>query len=209
MKKKVSIIDYGMGNVQSLKNIFDILNCDTRVTSNEEIINKSDAIILPGVGAFKRAMYQIKKKKLDKVIYKQVNKNKPILGICLGMQLFFEKSYEFGITSGLKLIDGKVDKLSYSKTFKLPHIGWNEINTNKINAKKNIIKNIRKKNCFYFVHSFHCMPKFQKNVIATSSYDTQKFCSVVAKNKIYGCQFHPEKSGKTGKIFLINFLEEI
>lgn len=186
-----------------LNNIFSIANCLKKLGYKTEIIEKqkkikSDIIILPGVGAFAKAMKYLKFTELDKKIIEYYQKNRPIVGICLGMQLLFEKSEEFKITNGLGLIKGNVKKIPDHLTTR-PNIGWQKIKI----KKNNLLFNKKFSNkYFYFIHSYYCIPKYENEILSTTSVNKFQFCSSIKKNKVYGMQFHPEKSSDHGlKIF--------
>jgi len=206
---KIVIIDYGIGNIQS---IFNALNqcssIDIEITSDNERILNADGIILPGVGAFKKAMAELEKRNLVKTIQKFTQMKKPLLGICLGMQLLFESSEEFGKTEGLKILQGNVIKFPSTLTEKLPHISWNEINPSNVDWETSrLFSNLPHKNCFYFVHSYICKPENNEIILSTTEYGEINFCSAVKKDNIYGCQFHPEKSAQFGLAIMKNFIE--
>ena len=198
----ISIIDYGMGNLYSIYCACTSFGFKTKITDDESIINKSKIIILPGVGAFPDAMKIIKKKKLDFVILKNFEKNKKIIGICLGMQLLFDRSYEFKTTKGLGIVKGDVfvfKSFNSKKNYSL-NVGWKEIL--KSNIKNNLLKDIKKKDRFYFIHSYFCKPKNKKIVTSNSIFNKKEFCSSIKFNNIEAFQFHPEKSSFSGlKIF--------
>ncbi len=194
----ITIIDYGLGNIGSVKNAFDKLGVINVVSSSPEDIKKASGLILPGVGAAGEGMKNIKSRTLDAVIRNEVDKGKPLLGICLGMQLLMSKSEE-GNVKCLNIIEGNVKK--FRGDLKVPQIGWNEV---KIEYGQKLFKNIPQNSYFYFVHSYYCVPTNQKLSIGTSYYGTE-FCSVSQKNNIYGVQFHPEKSGENGLKLLKNF----
>ena len=199
--KNVTIIDYGMGNIKSLFNSLKFLGYNPVFFSEQKSI-KSNICILPGVGAFNQAMKLIKKKKIlnDLETYTN-NKDNILLGICLGMQLFFEESSENYNTAGLGMIKGKVKKLSNSKNDILPNVGWFETNINP-NKTFDYLKQFDKQK-FYYVHSYVAEPIDGKNQIATSVYNDKNFCAMTIKNSnIIGTQFHPEKSSKIGLDFL-------
>lgn len=200
----VAIIDYGVGNLFSLASSLKAVGADAVVTADEEMLKKADKLILPGVGAFGDAAEKLFNSGLDRVIKCQVEKNVPILGICLGMQLLFEKSYEYGEHKGLGLIKGEIVPLEgkISKDLNIPHIGWNRLDFKK---RTPIFKYIKNGDFVYFVHSFYaanCM----ESVTATSEYGIAVTASVQNKN-VYGCQFHPEKSGDVGLNILKAFCE--
>ena len=199
--KKVCILDYGSGNVSSVKNLIDHLKFKCVISNKKEIIKKSTHIILPGVEAFGAAMKKVKKKIPFKILEDEVlKKNKPFLGICVGMQLLAETGQEFGTHKGFGWIKGSVKKI---KSKKLPHIGWNDII---IKKKTQIIGDLGIYKDFYFVNSFYFDPKDKEFVVAETKYG-HNFCSIVQKKNIVGVQFHPEKSQKAGQFIIKNFLE--
>ena len=202
--KKICIIDYGTGNLRSLKNCIDNLNFNVRIINKPKNLKKYDKIILPGVGSFKDAMNLINSLGWDHEILENVLiKKKEILGICLGMQILFSKGHEFGNTKGLNLISGEVYNLKTLGCKKLiPHIGWNEVN-----IKKNdiLLKGIPNNSSFYFVNSYACKLKYKSQELSFTNYDIN-FTSAVKNQNIYGTQFHPEKSSKAGRKLLNNFL---
>ena len=190
----VTIIDYGMGNLHSVKNALDHLGIPCRVSDSPEDIKAADRLILPGVGAFPDAMAALKRNGLDKLIIKQCRNGKPLLGICLGMQLLFDESLEFGVTRGLGLIEGRVVPID-AHGLKIPHIGWNSLS---INKKSPVIANLNDGAYVYFVHSFRA-DTASDNVIAYTHYG-EDIPAVVGSCDlpVYGAQFHPEKSHDTG-----------
>lgn len=198
----IGIINYGVGNLQSVKNSLDFLNIPSAFITKAEEINSFEKIIFPGVGAFGVAIEKLNELGFAEEIKKFASQNKPILGICLGMQLLFDESREHGRHKGLGLIHGRVlpfeDKV---KNLPLPQIGWNDIAKN---GESPILKNIDNGASFYFVHSFYCEPE-EKTIIAASSDYGIKFAAVVNKDSIFGCQFHPEKSQSAGLKILENF----
>jgi glutamine amidotransferase len=207
--KKVCILDYGIGNLKSLSNVFSKIEIDVIITSDHKKILSSDYIILPGVGAFANAMEKLKNLNLDEVVVEYINKGKPFMGICLGMQMLFEKSEEFGITKGLGIIKGDVIKIpSKKKDMKLPHIGWNTLNSvNDALWNDSVLTNVRKEDSVYFIHSYCCLPKVNKNIIANTTYEGITLCASVQKDNVLGVQFHPEKSGPVGLKIINNFLK--
>ncbi|MBQ4556605.1 MAG: imidazole glycerol phosphate synthase subunit HisH [Clostridia bacterium] len=201
----IAIIDYGVGNLFSLKSSFDAIGANTTVTSDAEVIKAADKILLPGVGAFGDAAEKLRNSGLDKVIIAEAKKGKPLLGICLGMQLLFEKSFEYGEHEGLGLIPGEIRPISdvIPNELKIPHIGWNAL---EINGEKNaIFKHINNGDHVYFVHSYYAKTN-SENVIATAEYGAALTAAAACEN-VYGCQFHPEKSGKVGLNILKAFCE--
>ena len=201
----IAIINYGVGNLFSLESSFNAIGQDVKVTSNAEDLKKSERIILPGVGAFEDAARKLKSSGLVESLLNEVKRGKPILGICLGMQLLFEKSFEFGEHEGLNLIPGAVRYIGevIPKDLKIPQIGWNCLKLGKADEKSGIIKN--EGEYVYFVHSYaaFCDEKF---ITATTNYGADLTASVQNKN-VYGVQFHPEKSGNVGLNILRAFCE--
>ena len=198
--KKIAIIDYEMSNLNSINNALEYLGFKSFVTSDFQEILSSDGVILPGVGAFPEAMNNITRLNLIRPIAEFIRQEKPLLGICLGMQLLFDTSEEFRIEKGLGFIEGCVKGFKLYNIKPVPHVGWN-----KIKFKSNYKSDYGNfETYFYFVHSFFSKPKFEDNIIATSIYNNLEFCSIVKKNNVMGCQFHPEKSGDKG----LNFLEK-
>ena len=202
----IVIIDYNIGNVKSISNAFKKFGIDTIITNNKEAILKADGVILPGVGAFAHGMENLKKYSLIDTLNLYVEKNKPLLGICLGMQLLLEESEEFGNTKGLGFIKGKVIKIPI-KQDKLPHVSWNDIKPKTLSWKNTILDSIKEKSDMYFVHSFVAVPESERNILSVTEYGGVEFCSAVKKNNIYGTQFHPEKSGKIGLKVIENFVK--
>jgi glutamine amidotransferase len=209
--EKVTIIDYGLGNLLSLKRALEFVGAIVDISNNHKAILDSSRVILPGIGAFPTAVEHIKSLKLDEVLLSTANKERPFLGICLGMQLLLSTSEEFSLTKGLNLISGKVVpiQVSLKNKIKIPHIGWNSLvlSKNKKKWENTILKNIKPSAEVYFVHSFKALTSDSNNNIADCIYGTQTISSVVQKKNIIGCQFHPEKSGKIGLQILKNFLE--
>ena len=209
---KVTIIDYGVGNLLSLKMSLEFLGAEVVISRDERVIENSSHIILPGVGAFPKAMELIKSLNLDKHLIRAKNKGTFILGICLGMQLLTSESEEFGLTKGLNFIEGKVLSIKKSNNFrediKIPNIGWFNIHSKEnTNVKDTLFNNITIKDTFYFVHSYMLdANKNNNSVLYTIDYSGIEIPSVVMKNNIIGCQFHPEISGKSGLKFLNFFL---
>lgn len=199
-----AIINYGVGNLFSLVSSFKKIGEDAVITDNKEIIEKSDRIILPGVGAFKDAIEKLENSGLIPVLKEQIAIGKPIMGICLGMQLLFDTSYEYGIYKGLGIISGEIRPISdFVTDLKIPHMGWNALNIK--SASHPLFKYTKGGSYVYFVHSF-CGVNCEKSVIATSEYGMDITAAVAHKN-VMGCQFHPEKSGSTGLDILRAFCE--
>tara|TARA_B100000315_G_C14378502_1_gene496342 strand:+ start:143 stop:724 length:582 start_codon:yes stop_codon:yes gene_type:complete len=182
----IAIIDYGSGNIQSLKNTLDFIGVESSITNNPEIIKKAERIILPGVGSFGYMMEQLEKLDLIPAIKKSIDQGKPFLGICLGLQALFQESDESPGVKGLSIFKGRVKKFSKGK---IPQIGWNNITPTN--------NNLFKKEFFYFVNSYYVVPN-DKNIISTTSNYYQDFTSSIQSNNITATQFHPEKSGQAG-----------
>ncbi len=203
-KTNIAIINYGMGNIRSVENAIKKLNFQPKVITNPEELNESGKIILPGVGSFKAAMQLLDQRGwISKIKNNVLEKKKPLLGICLGMQLLADKSEENGITEGLRIIPGEVKSLkNLGCKLKVPQIGWNSVRF--INKHKYFAE-IKDDIDFYFVNSYVYLPANKSNVIGVTSYGVN-FCSAIAKDNISGTQFHPEKSSKSGLKILRNFL---
>lgn len=202
----IAIIDYGMGNLKSVKNALDFLGIPSVVTKDKEVISNSSAVILPGVGAFKQAMDNLKSDNLDIFIKDLDNEGKLILGICLGMQILFEEGFEVERCQGLGLIKGNIRKIEPKEKVKIPHMGWNKI---VINNNDEIINGLYGDNFLYYVHSFMACEYMDENLIAYSNYGGVKVPGIVRKDNVIGMQFHPEKSGETGLNLLKKFGEMI
>ena len=201
----IAIIDYGVGNLFSLKCSFESIGADICVTSDPEVIAKADRIILPGVGAFEDAAKKLRDSGLDKVIKKECANGKPLLGICLGMQLLFERSFEYGEHEGLGLIKGSIRPISdvIDKDLKIPHIGWNALHFGE--NKDELFKYLEEGDFVYFVHSYYGAD-CAESVIATTEYSAELTAAVRNKN-VCGVQFHPEKSERVGLAILRAFCE--
>lgn len=203
----IAIIDYGVGNLFSLKSSFAFIDKEAVVTGDPEVIEKCDRIILPGVGAFSDAAKKLKESGLGDIVKEQAAKGKPVLGICLGMQLLFEKSYEYGEHEGLGLIKGNVRPIAdvVGKELKIPHIGWNALIFPKDKEKSPLYKYTNEGDFVYFVHSYYAAD-CDESITAVSEYGAMITASVQNGN-IYGAQFHPEKSGNVGLGILKAFCE--
>lgn len=205
----IAIIDYGVGNLFSLTASLKFLGAETVITNKKEDIQKADQIILPGVGAFEDAIVKLRATGLVDTIIEETRGGKPLLGICLGMQLLFEKSYEYGEHEGLGLVKGEVASIEEDlpareggQKLKVPHIGWNSLNLKKEDP---LFKYIKDGDYVYYVHSFYgknCL----ENTIASSNYDIE-ITGAVRSGSVYGTQFHPEKSGNVGLNILRAFIE--
>lgn len=200
----VAIIDYGVGNLFSLRCSLEKLGADVVVSSNADVLCNADRLILPGVGAFGDAAKKLRDTGLDQVVLRQAAAGKPLLGICLGMQLLFEKGLEYGEHEGLGLLKGTVVPMSgmIPADLPIPHIGWNGLH---IRGTSPLLRYLKEHDCVYFVHSYHAIG-CEESLIATAEYGAE-LTAAVAKDHIFGCQFHPEKSGEVGLNILRAFLE--
>lgn len=198
----LAIADYGVGNLFSLRSSLKSLGVEAKLASNPEELKDSDRIILPGVGAFGDAVKKLRETKMFDALKEEAGAGKPILGICLGMQLLLEKSLEFGVYEGLGLIKGEVRPISevIPEGLKIPHIGWNGLKF----KPHPVFKDIKQGDCVYFVHSFSAQNC--PSVIATAEYGAE-LAAAVAEGNVIGCQFHPEKSGAVGLAILKSFCE--
>lgn len=197
----ITILDYGLGNIFNLQATIKRAGYDSVISDREEDILESDVLFLPGVGAFKAAMDNIKEKKLESILKKRAAENKPIVGICLGMQLLFDSSTEDGLNEGLGLIEGKIKKLDID--LKVPHMGWNELI---INQNNYITQALNNGDYVYYVHSYYLEEYNKDNIIASSEYEVN-VPGIVMQGNTIGLQFHPEKSGDVGLKLLTNILD--
>lgn len=200
----IAIVDYGVGNLFSLSSSFAAIGAEAVVTADRNTLKRADRIILPGVGAFADAAEKLRRSGLDTVLQAEAAAGKPLLGICLGMQLLFEKGYEYGEHSGLGLIPGKVVPMAgvIPADYKIPHIGWNAL---QIQKDSPLFSQISDGDHVYFVHSYYAAD-CQEYVTATAQYGV-RLTAAVAKDNIFGCQFHPEKSGSVGLSILRAFAQ--
>ena len=203
----IAIIDYGVGNLFSLSSSFKSIGADTVVTGDPEVIRKAEKLILPGVGAFRDAAEKLRATGLDKVIIEETAKGKPLLGICLGMQMLFEKSYEYGEYEGLGLIPGSVVPMKgvVPDDLKVPHVGWNGLIFPKDKPKSRIFKYLNEGDHMYFVHSYYATDC--KDFVSSETEYGAILTASAEKGKVYGVQFHPEKSGEKGLSILKAFCE--
>ena len=214
----IAIIDYGMGNLRSVAKALENLGAEIKITANPKVITSARGVVLPGVGAMPDAMKALVKEKLVKPIEKVIAADKPFLGICLGLQLLFETSEEGSGSKGLGIFSGSVPRFVFSKprtanderltALKVPHMGWNQIKRadgRSSLADSRILNGIKDGSYVYFVHSYYAKPK-DKSLIATTTDYGIGFCSSIARGNLFACQFHPEKSQKTGLKILKNFV---
>ena len=199
----VAIIDYKVSNLYSVQNALNHLGINNYITNNKEKILSSDAAILPGVGAFPEAIKKIKNLQLDEVIKSFIKSKRPFMGICLGFQLLFSKSQEFELTEGLDILKGEVLKFDKNEVNIVPHIGWSKVLYKKTDYQKT--NNFFSDNYFYFVHSYYVRPQSKSIILSSTNYNNKNFCSSILHDNILACQFHPEKSSKSG-VDLFKFL---
>ena len=207
----IAVIDYGVGNLFSLLSSLNYVGLDTKLTNNIEEIKNAKGIILPGVGAFRDAIGNLEIYGLKETLINEAKNGKPFLGICLGMQMLFEKSYEYGEYEGLGLINGTVEEIKKyipeNSDLKIPHMGWNSLIINDSFKDDKILKDVNDNEYVYYVHSYFAKTDM-KNIVAYSEYGT-KIPGIVKNENVYGMQFHPEKSGDTGLKLLKNWGELI
>ena len=207
----IAVIDYGVGNLFSLLSSLKYVGLDTKLTNDIEEIKNAKGIILPGVGAFRDAIGNLEKYGLKETLINEAKNGKPFLGICLGMQMLFEKSYEYGEYGGLGLINGTVEEIKKyipeNSDLKIPHMGWNSLIINERFKDDKILKDVDNNEYVYYVHSYFAKTDM-KNIVTYSEYGT-KIPGIVKNENVYGMQFHPEKSGDTGLKLLKNWGELI
>ncbi|OPF52625.1 imidazole glycerol phosphate synthase, glutamine amidotransferase subunit [Clostridium baratii] len=197
----IGIIDYGMGNLKSICNALESINEEYLISAYKYDLRKCSGLILPGVGSFKEGMFNLRKDGLYSVVKEVKKTGKPLLGICLGMQLLFEKGYEGEETKGIGLLKGKVIKMNEEK-FRVPNIGWNSLN---INKDDDLIKGLKEESHMYYVHSYYADEYDKEDLVASSDYYGLNIPGIVRRDNIIGVQFHPEKSGEEGIKLLKNF----
>ena len=201
----IAVVDYGVGNLFSLRSSLRFIGAESCVSADPAVLRAADRLILPGVGAFGDAAEKLRRSGLDRVVIEQAEAGKPVLGICLGMQLLFDKSYEYGEHAGLGLLRGRVVGMEgrLPAELKIPHIGWNALH---IRRPSPLLRHVKEGDCVYFVHSFYA-EDCEDSLIATAEYGLE-LTAAVQKGKVMGCQFHPEKSGDVGLGILRAFCEE-
>ena len=199
----IAIIDYGIGNLESVLNAFKTLGFEAKITSNKDEILNASKVVLPGVGAFGDAIDTFRARGFEPVIHEVVDKGTPLLGICVGMQMLFDYSYEFGVHKGLGLLQGNIVKFT-NTSLKVPQIGWNNIEFSE--NENPIFKGIKDNSYVYFVHSYYLDAAKKEDISAYTTYGV-RYASAVHKGNIYATQFHPEKSGEIGLKILKNFGE--
>ena len=212
-KNHVVIVDYGVGNLLSVMRAVEVCGAIPIVTSCPNKISNAERLILPGVGAFADGMKGLTDKSLIEPLKDYVLKERPFLGICLGMQMILDESHEFGINKGIGLIPGRLlsipSKSRCGQEFKIPHIGWNSIRpgSKRKNWNNTILQKTSVEDTVYFVHSFFVLPENEEHNLASCTYAGKDFCAVINYKNIYGCQFHPERSSALGSKIIQNFLE--
>jgi glutamine amidotransferase len=211
MSQKVSIIDYGVGNLLNVVRGFEHCDAIVEVVESSSQIKNSDYLVLPGVGAFPDGMYELEQRGLIDSIVEHAQSGKPLLGICLGMQMLLDSSEEFGGESGLGLVSGKVIAIPdcdvNGDTHKIPHIGWNELlSPEEKSWSGTVLQDIKKESAVYFVHSFMASPNSNDALLSYCDYDGCHIAAVIQSENVIGCQFHPEKSGDIGLKIIRNFM---
>jgi glutamine amidotransferase len=197
---RVAIIDYGVGNLRSVEKAFAATGCEASISSDESFLRSAERLVLPGVGAFAACMKALEERGFDRLVRERVVAGTPLLGVCVGMQMLFEESEEFGSTRGLRLLKGRVRK--FGSELLVPQVGWNRIHQKQPHA---LFEGIANGSFCYFVHSFYCEPEDEAVVVGETEYG-RKYASVVAHENICGVQFHPEKSQDVGLRMLKNFI---
>ncbi|MGB9892070.1 imidazole glycerol phosphate synthase subunit HisH [Thermodesulfovibrio yellowstonii] len=201
----IALVDYGMGNIRSVSKAIEAVGGEVSITQSPEEIRKAKAIVLPGVGAFRDCMSNLTELGLLEAVREEILKGKPYLGICLGMQILFTESEEFGMCKGLDLIKGKVTRFKLPQDYKIPHMGWNTVIFKK---KSKLLSEISNNSYFYFVHSYYVVPEESNFVGGVTEYGIE-FTSMIIYENIFATQFHPEKSQKMGLKLLSNFIQFI
>ncbi len=199
MSVQVAIIDYGVGNLRSVEKAFLAAGCQAEVSGEPEVLRTAERLVLPGVGAFGACMRALREREFDLLVRERAARGTPLLGVCVGMQLLFESSEEFGPVEGLSLLRGHVRR--FADALRVPHVGWNQVHQRRQHP---LFADIEDDAFFYFVHSYYCDAADESDIIGETEYGV-RYASVVARGNIYGVQFHPEKSQQTGLKLLRNF----
>lgn len=209
MPRQVVVVDYGIGNVFSVCNALSRIGASPVLSGDSAIITKAERVILPGVGAFSKAMDNLRSQGLDDATAKFIDTGRPFLGICIGMQVLMERSTELGEHAGLGYIKGSVEMIPnislQGDCLKVPHVGWAKVNNYSTLSHQTAVRPSDRDRYFYFVHSFMCKPSIEENLLATVSYHGRKITAMVGRDNILGVQFHPERSGPSGLTFLKEF----
>lgn len=199
----ITIIDYGMANLRSVQKAFERVGASAEITSDPDRVAAAQKLVLPGVGAFQDAIAKLRQSRLDQPIIDHINTGLPFLGICLGLQMLFTRSYEDGEFAGLDLFPGEVVRFKNVDGLKVPHMGWNEL---RFNEKCPLFKGLPQGSAVYFVHSYYAAPYDPEIIVADASYPTP-FCAAIWRDNVMATQFHPEKSQDVGRVMLKNFVE--
>lgn len=202
---KIAIIDYDIGNVRSVEKAFTAQGIPAEVTKDAQVIRAADKLVLLGVGAFGYAMESLRKYGFDKLILEAADAGKPIIGLCVGLQMLFDEGHEFGVHRGLGLLPGKVVK--FSDDVRVPHVGWNQVEYNNGSAAHPLFRGLPDQSFYYFVHSYYVEPVDEACVMGITDYG-QRYASICGRGNVVGVQFHPEKSQTTGLHLLRNFAEQ-
>ena len=203
----VSIVDYGIGNLSNIQRAFNIIGVNSIITSKPKDIMNSSHLLLPGVGAFEEGMTNLKNQNLVETVLEFSHSGRPVLGICLGMQLLLSCSYEDGKHSGLNLIEGEVILLKKTIDIKIPNIGWNKLIKNShIDSDDLLLRGISQDSYMYFLHSYQVQVEDSKDILSSTIFGDNNFCSTIRRDNIFGCQYHPELSAENGLKILQNFI---
>jgi glutamine amidotransferase len=203
---KVAVVDYGMGNLASVRRALEDLGAEAYLADHPSGLHNANRLVLPGVGAFADGMRAMRDRSLVQAVRTAVDQGKPLLGICLGMQMLGPKSFEGGVTEGLGLVPGEVRRLdTLGCEFRVPHVGWNEVRFKKVDA---LFRGIPDATDFYFVHSYALVPENPEHLLASATYGCD-MAAIVRNRNVFGCQFHPEKSSRAGRQLLRNFLSHV
>lgn len=207
--KSITVLDYGLGNLRSVGNALRAIGANVTVSGEFTCIEKSDGLIIPGVGAFPHGMLSLAQRNLIPIIHNYITSGRPVLGICLGMQMLFDHGAEFSLTKGLGIIRGGVERISVSAVEgRLPHIAWSTVNAAHI-AEETLFRGLNKsERRFYFVHSYAAAGVDKENILATVKYFDKELVAAVYSNNVWATQFHPEKSGPSGLRLLSNFVDK-
>ncbi len=199
----IAIIDYGMGNLRSVQKGFEKVGHEAVVTSDPVVVGQAEKVVLPGVGAFGDAMAELKRREMVQPVLEAIDSGRPFLGICVGLQLLFDTSYENGTHKGLGVIPGEVVRFELPRKYSVPHMGWNQID---IRRQAPLLAEIEDQTHFYFVHSYHVVPQDEEVIACRTGYH-RPFCSMIWRDNLFATQFHPEKSQSHGLRMLKNFAE--
>ncbi len=211
MKPRVTIVDYGVGNLFSVRGALEYCDAQPQFSSSPQAIENADRLLLPGVGAFADSMADMRDCNLVEPVLRFAETGRPLLGICLGMQMLMEESEEFGRHEGLGVVKGRVVPIppngADGKPHRIPHVGWNELRSSSPGTwDGTLLKDLQEGDSVYFVHSFMAVPEVPGHRVADCHYHGQKICAVLQRDNVFGCQFHPEKSGEVGIQILRNFI---